>query len=1078
MLAISSLLALVGLSLSVVAQDPCAAIGSTPSSGKFVVTTPAQVLSCYNSFPVTTSDKTAQINAVKGYFNQYPYKEIIKNASAPSYPMQIDLFAGLDAIVANPNIKTEFGMHTAITDLFDSLEDAHISYFNQCFQHASFVQPFSLTLVNGAVRVSRVLELTDATATSALFKTWQSGFQGRDPKSLVGAVVQKLNGENAIDFLQAYADKYLGVSHAPETRFNYALDSYEWSGGMLQARSGFGITRRPSEPIAYEFLLADGTTFQTSSLDWTALISATSKSAFSSKSNYYQSKCVAAAAVNSAPAKNEVKVVKFREQRTASEKEVGGFFKVNAIPGTLFKDDSNAFFMLPDGETGVWMMSSFAPNADQLTQAVIDTWYKNMALGLTTLEKKGAKNLVIDLTGNGGGLVTAGRQMAEYLFPTGDFTPLEYIFGVSNAVDDVLNNRQSLVQSSGQLEGLSDLNGNPITKFGPQLTKPGTTIPGYSQKFTNKFNYIISGGNSPLLSNPLKKGWSAANVLVVSNGFCGSTCAQFVTILRDQMGVRAASYGGGNKKSVAGTKSFDPTSFAAGAIASFSDLLALYGKATPGSTDSTLIPKAFKYPVDGQMPFWTSYSSRGARPSFPTEWNIDASDFYLEGVSLSDPMSVYNQILAKGIFASPPVKTTTTTTAAAPSSSTSTTSTLTKTKTTTTSAKPSPSNTCSHSVCSTGGKLVSACSSCVAAVCAKDSYCCDTRWDSTCVSEVAQFCPTHGVRVWEKKLTQSVAHNRSQLMNQATDLVTFGRITTTVPKAKVLQHYADKIINIAKRDNVDKMKEIIYRPDQTVPKLKLLAARFADRKGGYTRLILDGYNRVGSDRAPLATVEYVDSPNDSVHFLAKTHLPKLRNDLKSVQDRKYSTESITLEDPTSPGKLITVLKRTIRADVNSKQIKQMAVKERNLQKLISKFERSLETHQLARARENEFINSLEKRSEAYALETLKNLQEKADALSHRERVAMVAKFNEDAAASKFSDSLGRRILRMQITGELYWETPVPAPTAAVVEPVVQKARVVAQPAQEKAAESKEGEKPAPAKGALNMMTQWMKNLKL
>ncbi|KAI8613754.1 50S ribosomal protein L17, partial [Chytriomyces sp. MP71] len=118
----------------------------------------------------------------------------------------------------------------------------------------------------------------------------------------------------------------------------------------------------------------------------------------------------------------------------------------------------------------------------------------------------------------------------------------------------------------------------------------------------------------------------------------------------------------------------------------------------------------------------------------------------------------------------------------------------------------------------------------------------------------------HGVRIWQKKLTSSGAHNRALLLNQATDLVTNGRITTTVAKAKVLKHYAEKIINIAKQDNLTKLNKV--RPETTVPKLQLLAARFADRTGGYTRLTLAGFNRPGSDRAPLATLEYVDSPND------------------------------------------------------------------------------------------------------------------------------------------------------------------------------------------------------------------------
>jgi hypothetical protein len=50
------------------------------------------------------------------------------------------------------------------------------------------------------------------------------------------------------------------------------------------------------------------------------------------------------------------------------------------------------------------------------------------------------------------------------------------------------------------------------------------------------------------------------------------------------------------------------------------------------------------------------------------------------------------------------------------------------------------SGTCAHPVCSTGGKLTSSCDSCVTQVCGKDSYCCSTGWDSTCVAEVGTIC--------------------------------------------------------------------------------------------------------------------------------------------------------------------------------------------------------------------------------------------------------------------------------------------------------------------------------------------------
>jgi hypothetical protein len=50
--------------------------------------------------------------------------------------------------------------------------------------------------------------------------------------------------------------------------------------------------------------------------------------------------------------------------------------------------------------------------------------------------------------------------------------------------------------------------------------------------------------------------------------------------------------------------------------------------------------------------------------------------------------------------------------------------------------------TCAHDVCTSGAALASSCSTCAAAVCAADPYCCSNQWDSSCVEEVADYCPT------------------------------------------------------------------------------------------------------------------------------------------------------------------------------------------------------------------------------------------------------------------------------------------------------------------------------------------------
>jgi hypothetical protein len=57
----------------------------------------------------------------------------------------------------------------------------------------------------------------------------------------------------------------------------------------------------------------------------------------------------------------------------------------------------------------------------------------------------------------------------------------------------------------------------------------------------------------------------------------------------------------------------------------------------------------------------------------------------------------------------------------------------------TTPPPPNPGN-CAHSVCTAGTALVKTCSTCVTMVCNSDTYCCNTAWDSLCVSEAKSWC--------------------------------------------------------------------------------------------------------------------------------------------------------------------------------------------------------------------------------------------------------------------------------------------------------------------------------------------------
>src|SRR5262245_10865751 len=111
------------------------------------------------------------------------------------------------------------------------------------------------------------------------------------------------------------------------------------------------------------------------------------------------------------------------------------------------------------------------------------------------------------------------------------------------------------------------------------------------------------------------------------------------------------------------------------------------------------------------------------------------------------------------------------------------------------------------------------------------------------------------------KLGRVTAHQWAMFRNQLTSLVQHERITTTVPKAKALRPLADHLVTLAKRENLHARRQALQFVADVVAVRKLfdsVAARYADRRGGYTRIIPTG-NRQG-DGAPMAILEFVDRP--------------------------------------------------------------------------------------------------------------------------------------------------------------------------------------------------------------------------
>ncbi|MCH8917196.1 MAG: 50S ribosomal protein L17 [Alphaproteobacteria bacterium] len=115
-----------------------------------------------------------------------------------------------------------------------------------------------------------------------------------------------------------------------------------------------------------------------------------------------------------------------------------------------------------------------------------------------------------------------------------------------------------------------------------------------------------------------------------------------------------------------------------------------------------------------------------------------------------------------------------------------------------------------------------------------------------------------------RKLNRTSAHRKAMLRNMAAALVKHEQIKTTLPKAKELKPYLDKLITLGKRGDLHARRQALSVLGDRALTAKLfdtLAPRYAERNGGYTRVLKVG-PRYG-DSAPMAYIELVDRDEDA-----------------------------------------------------------------------------------------------------------------------------------------------------------------------------------------------------------------------
>ena len=119
-------------------------------------------------------------------------------------------------------------------------------------------------------------------------------------------------------------------------------------------------------------------------------------------------------------------------------------------------------------------------------------------------------------------------------------------------------------------------------------------------------------------------------------------------------------------------------------------------------------------------------------------------------------------------------------------------------------------------------------------------------------------------RIAHRKLNRTASHRKAMFANMASSLVEHEQIVTTLPKAKELRPFVEKLVTLAKKGDLNSRRLAVARmrnKDQAKKLFDVIGPRYAERNGGYIRVLKAGYRH--GDNAPMAVVEFVDRDVDA-----------------------------------------------------------------------------------------------------------------------------------------------------------------------------------------------------------------------
>ncbi|KAJ5887479.1 Interphotoreceptor retinol-binding [Penicillium taxi] len=504
--------------------EPCAQIAQSVADANQRDTS-AQVShdlahQCLMSMPFDPDRSAVFLNQVRKILEFQSTVDILKDPPSGYKMPSTDLLGGIESIInkANSNgYSSQFEMDLDVYHLANSAYDGHLA-FGLCSQ-SIFTYNIDLPLVSistDGLSLPQVYTLNDAKAQEA---------GSTDVSS-----IKTINGTDVARYLESYA---LGQTlQDPDAQYNRLFPALVRSitGTPVDVNGIWASTADWKDGSEIIIKYENGTS-------QTIQKTATPKERFFDYQNgtaLFKTKCL--------PQSSSLD-----SSTTAGTEEASG---VTGLPSTTWSNSDYSiagFFsnLTSLQDTGILFVPTFSSNPKEIAQMTID-FLHNATLA-------GKKNILIDVTGNPGGYLTIGIDMARIFFP--DVVPYTATrFRAHDAAKYLTKaySQYTKQDSSNPFAYRNMVTPNQTNGFSSwqDLYGPHEVLGSSSSSLLANFNYSSSStavypingyGSVPL--NPAKSLFSAADIAIITNGDCVSTCATFVKLMKRQ-GVRTIAFGG------------------------------------------------------------------------------------------------------------------------------------------------------------------------------------------------------------------------------------------------------------------------------------------------------------------------------------------------------------------------------------------------------------------------------------------------------------------------------------------------------------------------------------------------------